>query len=87
MHLPVALIERSQFAWNRKIYEKGAFKELLELGFGGSWLEWFLLETESFHGEHFTPLRSLDSIFNLSQPKLDDSLGNLAYTASSLTGY
>lgn len=47
----VALIERSQFAWNSKIYEKGAFKELRELGFEGSWLEWFLLETETFHGE------------------------------------
>lgn len=52
MVTPAALIERSQFAWNRKIYEKGAFKELQELGFEGSWLEWFLLETESFHGEY-----------------------------------
>ncbi|KAJ9110774.1 hypothetical protein QFC20_002815 [Naganishia adeliensis] len=64
-----ALIERSQFAWNSKIYEKGAFKELQELGFEGSWLEWFLLETESFHAkarrytspdEHpFTPIEKL----------------------------
>ena len=53
MYRSAALIERSQFAWNRKIYEKGAFKELLELGFEGSWLEWFLLETESFHGGYF----------------------------------
>ncbi|KAJ9110483.1 hypothetical protein QFC19_001609 [Naganishia cerealis] len=64
-----ALIERSQFAWNRKIYEKGAFEELKVLGFEGSWLEWFLFETESFHAkarrytspdEHpFTPIENL----------------------------
>jgi chorismate mutase len=46
------LIERSQFAHNPRIYSKGAFKELNELGFEGSWLDWFLYETESFHGEH-----------------------------------
>ncbi|KAJ9119686.1 hypothetical protein QFC22_003396 [Naganishia vaughanmartiniae] len=64
-----ALIERSQFAWNQKIYEKGAFEELKVLGFEGSWLGWFLFETESFHAkarrytspdEHpFTPIQKL----------------------------
>ncbi|KAK4688571.1 chorismate mutase, partial [Tremellales sp. Uapishka_1] len=43
-----SLIERAQFGYNEKIYEKGAFKEVL--GFEGSWLEWFLFETECFHG-------------------------------------
>lgn len=44
------LIERAQFAHNPRIYQKGAFKELLDIGFSGSWLEWFLKETETFHG-------------------------------------
>lgn len=43
------LIERAQFAVNPKIYEPGAFKA--EIGYEGSWVEWFLFETESFHGE------------------------------------
>jgi len=33
------------------MYTKGAFKELQEQGFDGSWLEWFLFETESFHAK------------------------------------
>jgi len=45
-----SLIERAQFAHNPLIYQRGAFKELTDLGFSGSWLEWFLKETESFHG-------------------------------------
>lgn len=45
-----ALIERAQFAHNPKIYTRGAFPQLKEAGFDGSWLEWFLKETESFHG-------------------------------------
>lgn len=44
------LIERAQFAYNPKMYQRGAFTELADLGFDGSWLEWFLKETESFHG-------------------------------------
>jgi chorismate mutase len=44
------LIERAQFAHNPRIYRPGAFQELTKLGFEGSWLEWFLRETESFHG-------------------------------------
>lgn len=47
--LTTALIERAQFAHNPKIYKAGAFKA--ETHYDGSWLEWFLLETESFHGE------------------------------------
>ena len=45
-----SLIERAQFAHNPRMYQKGAFKELTDLGFHGSWLEWFLKEIESFHG-------------------------------------
>jgi chorismate mutase len=45
-----SLIERAQFAHNPKIYERGVFKELKALQFTGSWLEWFLKETEAFHG-------------------------------------
>jgi chorismate mutase len=45
-----ALIERAQFAHNPKAYERGAFQELKDVGFDGSWLEWFLKETECFQG-------------------------------------
>jgi chorismate mutase len=45
-----SLIERAQFAHNPRIYRRGVFKELLALQFEGSWLEWFLKETETFHG-------------------------------------
>lgn len=45
-----SLIERAQFAHNPRIYQRGAFKELAEQGFDGSWLDWFLKETEVFHG-------------------------------------
>jgi len=46
-----SLIERAQFAQNPRIYQRGAFPELTALGFQGSWLEWFLKETESFHAK------------------------------------
>ncbi|KAF9510954.1 hypothetical protein BS47DRAFT_1331340 [Hydnum rufescens UP504] len=46
-----ALIERAQFALNPRMYERGAFKELVEQGFDGTWLEWFLQETETFHAK------------------------------------
>ena len=52
-----ALIERAQFALNRRLYEPGAFNELLSIGFSGSWLEWFLKETETFHGAAHRPGR------------------------------
>lgn len=42
------LIERAQFAYNSIIYKPGAFKDVL--AWEGTWLEWFLLEIESFHG-------------------------------------
>lgn len=45
-----SLIERAQFAHNPRIYQRGAFQELKDVGFSGSWLEWFLEETETFHG-------------------------------------
>jgi len=63
------LIERAQFAHNSRLYHKGAFPELKELGFEGSLLDWFLKETESFHAKArrytspdeypFTPLSEL----------------------------
>ncbi|KAK2465323.1 hypothetical protein APHAL10511_002677 [Amanita phalloides] len=45
------LIERAQFAHNPRIYYRGSFEELGNLGFDGSWLEWFLKETETFHAK------------------------------------
>jgi chorismate mutase len=53
-----SLIERAQFAHNPKIYERGVFTELKELQFNGSWLEWFLKETEIFHGAPPPPVRA-----------------------------
>jgi len=46
-----SLIERAQFAHNPRIYDRGVFKELEDLDFKGSWLEWFLKETEAFHAK------------------------------------
>jgi len=46
-----SLIERAQFAHNPRMYQRGTFKELTQIGFEGTWLDWFLKETESFHGE------------------------------------
>jgi len=46
-----SLIERAQFAHNPKIYERGVFEELKDIQFNGSWLEWFLKETEAFHAK------------------------------------
>ncbi|PPQ69029.1 hypothetical protein CVT25_004387 [Psilocybe cyanescens] len=46
-----SLIERAQFAHNPRIYQQDAFKELTDLGFHGSWLEWFLKEIEFFHAK------------------------------------
>ncbi|KAH0832110.1 chorismate mutase [Lanmaoa asiatica] len=45
------LIERAQFAHNPRMYIHGAFPELEELGFDGTWLEWFLKEIETFHAK------------------------------------
>ncbi|THV00810.1 chorismate mutase [Dendrothele bispora CBS 962.96] len=45
------LIERAQFAHNPRMYQRGAFKELGQTGFDGSWLEWFLKEIETFHAK------------------------------------
>ncbi|KAI0335948.1 chorismate mutase [Cubamyces sp. BRFM 1775] len=46
-----SLIERAQFAHNPKAYRRGEFQELKDIGFNGSWLEWFLKETETFHAK------------------------------------
>ncbi|KAH7885217.1 chorismate mutase [Phlebopus sp. FC_14] len=45
------LIERAQFAHNPRMYIRGAFPELKDKGFEGSWLEWFLKEIETFHAK------------------------------------
>lgn len=45
-----SLIERAQFAHNPKIYQRGAFPDISDLG-PKSLFEWFLKETESFHGK------------------------------------
>ncbi|OJT15249.1 hypothetical protein TRAPUB_8171 [Trametes pubescens] len=41
-----SLIERAQFAHNPKAYRRGEFQELKDIGFNGSWLDWFLKETD-----------------------------------------
>jgi len=46
------LIERAQFAHNPRIYIRGSFQEMRDMGFEGSWLEWFLKEIETFHGTY-----------------------------------
>lgn len=45
------LIERAQFTHSPRMYQKGTFKELTDIGFTGTWLEWFLKETEIFHAK------------------------------------
>jgi chorismate mutase len=45
------LIERAQFAHNPRMYIRGAFPELKEMGFEGTWLDWFLKEIETFHAK------------------------------------
>lgn len=47
--LTAVLIERAQFALNKKIYDPQGFKD--QIDFEGSWLDWFLFETESFHAK------------------------------------
>lgn len=46
-----SLIERAQYAHNSKLYIKGGVPELKQEGFEGSWLQWFLRETESMHAK------------------------------------
>ncbi|UOH85168.1 chorismate mutase [Cryptococcus neoformans] len=65
------LIERAQFAYNKKIYEAGAFKD--EIDFDGSWLEWFLYETETFHGPTLYKAYDLNLRCLLQQLTLLDS--------------
>ncbi|KAF8319103.1 chorismate mutase [Clavulina sp. PMI_390] len=62
------------------MYERGAFKELVDQGFDGTWLEWFLKETEMFHAkarrytspdEHpFTPNLPLPLLPPLQHPPI-----------------
>ncbi|KAF8578549.1 chorismate mutase [Ramaria rubella] len=67
-----SLIERAQFAHNPKIYERGAFKELKDAGFDGSWLEWFLKEIETFNAKarRYTSPDEYPFTQNLPQPVL-----------------
>ncbi|KAF9781836.1 chorismate mutase [Thelephora terrestris] len=66
------LIERAQFAHNPKIYHKGAFEELNKLDIKGSWLEWFLSETEAFHAKarRYTSPDEYPFTSNLPEPVL-----------------
>ena len=72
------LIERAQFAHNAIIYEKDGFKDVLhQNGFVGSWLDWFLLQTETMHGvshyaiEHATEWELIIPSSVCAQPKSD----------------
>ena len=67
------LIERAQFAYNPLIYKPGAFKE--DLAWDGTWLEWFLLEIESFHG-----MSNIYSVDKFSRPT-----GEKRYTSANAT--
>lgn len=66
------LIERAQFTYNPKIYQKGAFEELNQMEFKGSWLEWFLAETEAFHAKarRYTSPDEYPFTSNLPEPVL-----------------
>jgi len=70
------LIERAQFAHNPRMYQRGAFKELAQTGFEGSWLEWFLKEIETFHGKltRFLLFGNNES-FSSFQQRQDDTRG------------
>jgi chorismate mutase len=47
-----SFIERAQFALNPRMYTTNGFAQVLHKnGFNGSWLEWFLFETEKSHGK------------------------------------
>lgn len=62
---PLALIERAQFAQNPRVYAKDGFKDVLHKdGFAGSWLDWFLLESESMCGRFFS-LKSILKLLNM----------------------
>ncbi|KAL0069790.1 chorismate mutase aro7 [Marasmius tenuissimus] len=66
------LIERAQYAHNPRMYQPGAFKELQEHGFPGSWLDWFLKETEAFHAKarRYTSPDETPFTENLPEPVL-----------------
>ncbi|KAH7906013.1 chorismate mutase [Hygrophoropsis aurantiaca] len=68
------LIERAQFAHNPKIYIRGAMPQLKEdMGFEGSWLEWFLKEIETFHAKarRYTSPDEYPFTSNLPSPVLE----------------
>jgi chorismate mutase len=45
------LIERAQFAHNERAYLPDGFRDALAKdGFEGSWLDWFIFQTEIMHG-------------------------------------
>lgn len=79
-----SLIERAQFAHNPRMYQRGSFEELKKLGYEGSWLEWFLKETETFHGmsahSHPNPSSDLNS-----QPKHVDTRGLSLHTFNGIS--
>lgn len=54
------------------MYQKGAFKELTDIGFTGTWLDWFLKETEIFHAKarRYTSPDEYPFTNNLPEPVL-----------------
>jgi chorismate mutase len=80
------LIERSQFAHNPRCYVKGGISALKEHGFDGSWLQWFLKETETFQGERKGGIKCDGWNTDGPQPKLVDSRGeSYKVTSNPLT--
>jgi hypothetical protein len=80
------LIERSQFAHNPRCYVKGEISALKEHGFDGSWLQWFLKETETFQGEQKVDSNVMVKL-NSPQLKLVDLRGEsykVIFTPSSV---
>jgi len=67
-----SLIERAQFTHSPRIYQKGSFKELADIGFSGTWLDWFLKETEIFHAKarRYTSPDEYPFTNNLPEPVL-----------------
>jgi len=67
-----SLIERAQFTHSPRMYQKGVFEELTDIGFTGTWLDWFLKETEIFHAKarRYTSPDEYPFTNNLPEPVL-----------------
>jgi len=81
-----ALIERAQFAHNPKIYARGAFPSLSETQhYQGSWLDWFLKETESFHGESLRTVSDIDGRREIDSRRSEGKAVQQVSTARALS--